>query len=84
MQKRNSRLKTAVRRAVAEHGGRLSTADAALAVYPHKIKAGLPLNKSAYHYLRTALKEIATPIGRSDQHPGRPWLWQATPDFDHG
>jgi len=80
MQKRNSRLKTAVRRALAEHGGRLSTADAALAAYPHKIRAGVPLNKSAYFYLRTALKEIATPVGRSDQHPGRPLLWQAKLD----
>jgi len=83
MQKRNSRLKTAVRRAVAEYGGRLTTADAAAVGYPHILEAGKKLNKCQYLYVRRALAELAVPIGRSDEHPGRPTIWTAKSDFDY-
>jgi len=80
MQKRNSRLKTAIRRAVAEHSGRLTTADAAAITYPHILEAGKKLNKCQYYYLRCALAEVAERVARSADPPGRPWLWIAKSD----
>ena len=71
----NSRLRQAVRQALDEFDGKLSTGDAAQVAYPHIFKAGKQLNKSAYHYLRTALKEVAVCVGRTDEHPGRPLYW---------
>jgi hypothetical protein len=72
----NSRLRQAVRQALRDFDGRLTTADAAQVAYRHIFEAGKPLNKCAYNYLRKTLKEYAVPIARTDEHPGRPWLWQ--------
>jgi hypothetical protein len=77
MRKRNSRLKMAVRRAVVEHGGRLTTAEAAAVGYSHILEAGKKLNKCQYLYVRRALAEVAVRVGRTDDHPGRPWIWRA-------
>jgi hypothetical protein len=72
----SSRLRTAVRRAIQIHGGRLTTRDAAEVAYPDSFIAGLPLNERKYGYLRVALARYAQPVGRS-RHGSRPILWQA-------
>jgi hypothetical protein len=72
----NSRVRVAVRHAVELHGGKLSTGDAARIAYPHIFKAGEPLPKNSYHYVREALKEVCVCVGVTDEIPGRPLYWE--------
>jgi hypothetical protein len=65
-----SRLRSLVRKALKEFGGRVTTSEVAQLAYPGQ----WPLNKSAYGHVRWALRSYARPVGRP--HGGRSIIWE--------